>query len=76
MINPERAGIEDDSMIVGFVSLVIAFTRYQVPDTAPGIIYITLSARPLMQGRSGPSPEVSPEPVALRPQAPDLFRPA
>jgi hypothetical protein len=33
MINPERAGIEDDSMIVGFVSLVMAFTRYQVPDT-------------------------------------------
>ena len=54
MINPERAGIEDDSMIVGFVSLVIAFTRYQVPNTALGIIYITLSARPLVQGRSGP----------------------
>jgi hypothetical protein len=45
MINPERAWIEDDSMIVGFVSLVIAFTRYQEPDIAPGIIYITLLAR-------------------------------
>jgi hypothetical protein len=32
-------------MIVGFVSLVIAFTRYQLPDTALWIIYIALSVR-------------------------------